>query len=149
MFDEDLSHLGINVFEAEEVPDVCDTTVTTWLLPNPVFTQAIDTPQDLLMEYLCYALGETLTGPPGSYDPLIVGGEELYNSLGPLDKNNIDAIAREIEQHYIRICDDPVFYNLNYSDEGFYRYATNIYPRITRFTLFADPDFKVGFWGGD
>ncbi|WNV45860.1 hypothetical protein [Aeromonas phage AerS_266] len=146
MFDEnELTGIGVGVYGDEPI-QVPNVTTTAWLMINPRFTTPIDTPQAVLLEILVYSLGETLIAAPGDYNDAMTCVQELYGKLGPLDKAHCQAIYEEIQKHYNALWHDQTFYGLNFSDAGFYKYVTTIYDTTTRFVLFADPDFKIGYW---
>lgn len=146
MFDEnELKAIGVGVYDDKPI-QVPNVTTTAWLMINPKFVTAIDTPQIVLLEILIYSLGQTLVSAPGDYNDAMTSVQELYNNLGPLDKLNCQLVYEEIQKHYNALWHDPTFYGLNFSDAGFYKYVTTIYDTTTRFVLFADPDFKIGYW---
>lgn len=117
--------------------------VTVFRFQRPRFLTAVTTGSDVLTEWLCFLVGETLIDIPGSSIAICYdrdGNDRVKDfeaTLDPADQSRSRAIMEEVEKHYDTIWHDDVFKSYNLSDEGFFCYDYSIQPTSITLTLYS------------
>lgn len=122
------------------------SNIVTFRFPKPIFLTPKKTDQKVLLDWLCYLVGETLLDEIPLISISIEAGihdenmsEELLLTLDDEDKDNISEIIQEINKHYDTIWNNEIFMSYNAANDRSLKYVYRITDNAIHFDLYSEP----------